>query len=288
MKKGDGDRYLLLAATFVIWGTQHPALKLLSVELNPILLNLLRFSIAAAALIPFAPKRAQELRRKDIKTLFLLGFAGPFLFGLLNLIGVGMSTATNSAVLVNTWPLIVAVLAPFLIKERTTRRSSMGVLMGTAGAFMIATNGAGMPGARAGDLLLLLSALCIALYSIYAKEQIQKYGGLEVTLVAFASASVLLFAAALATGALAALGTMTFRQLLLILWVAVPTTALTWVIWFRSIARIGLVETSSFFLLIPLSGMLSASLFLGERITAFTLAGTALVLSGIYIAQKKN
>lgn len=288
MKKRDKGWYLLLAATFMLWGTQHTALKILSGEMDPLLLNLLRFSIAGLALLPFARKHNTEILGTDLLKLSLLGIAGPFLFGLLNLIGVKLSTATNSAVLVNTWPLMAVLLSPILIGEKPTRRSAAGVLLGTAGAILVATNGAGLSGYLTGDFLLLLSALCIALYSIYARDQIRKYGGLEVTLIAFVSASALLLPVSIAAGALAGISGTTFRQFLLILWVAVPTTALTWVIWFRSIDRIGLVETSSFFLLIPLSGMLFASLFLCERITAFTLAGAAFVVAGIWLAQKKE
>src|SRR5947209_3857361 len=104
--------YVLLVITFIIWGTQHPPLKILSAELPPFLLNLLRFSIAGLALLPFAVRNKIIPQRRDLLKMSMLGIVQIAAFGVLTVIGIRLSTSTNSSSLINSNPLIVALLAP--------------------------------------------------------------------------------------------------------------------------------------------------------------------------------
>lgn len=293
MRNGNTGWYIVLTLTFIVWGTQHAALKLLSGEVSPWLLNLLRFSIAWLALLPFVLADKIKIEKKDLAKILFLGLAGPFLFGTLNLIGVKLSTATNSAILVNIWPLIAVILAPVLIKEQAAKSSTLGVIIGFIGVILVVTNGTGMGSLiksefLTGNLLLALSALCISLYSIFSKQYIKKYGGLNATFLIFTASIGFMLALSLATGDIYGITKISFSSLLFILWVAIPTTAFTWVIWFKSVDKIGFVETNSFFFLIPLSGILTAKIFLNERITTYTVLGAILIILGIYTLQRKG
>ncbi len=233
-----------------------------------------------------------KLEKNDLGIFFFLGFIGVFLFGVLNLVGVRLSTATNNAILLNSWPLLVVFIAPLLLKEKVTKNALLGTVAGFIGVVLVVTQGAGISDLLKseffkGNLLIILSGLCIAAYSIFSKRYIQKYGGLNATFYGIAAGSIILFVFALLSGDIFKTTQVSFNSLLLILWVAIPTTALTYVIWFRSIDRIGVVKTSSFFFLIPISGILTSQLFLNEKITSFTLVGTLLLLSGIYLVQRR-
>lgn len=284
--------YIILFATFIMWGTQHPPIKILSGEMSPVMFNLLRYFIAGLVLLPFVLKNRLKIAKNDLAKIFFLGFIGIFLFGVLNLLGVKLSTASNNAILLNSWPLLVVLIAPFLLKEKTTNKAAIGTIIGFIGIFLVTTNGTNISNLIKseffkGNLLIILSGLCIAVYSVFNKKYIGKYGGLNVTFYAIVSGSIVLLIFSLLSGEIFTMPKINTNSLLLLLWVAIPTTALTWVIWFRSIGRIGVVKTSSFFLLIPVSGVLSSALFLGEEITIYTAIGTLLILFGIFLAQRK-
>jgi len=292
MEKSNKYWYAILILAFVVWGTQHPPLKVLSADISPSLLSFVRFFIAGLVLLPFVFRNRVKVEKKDLAIISFLGFIGIFLYGILGITGVNLSTATNNAILVNSWPLIALLLAPLVIKEKVTVKQALGVLIGFIGVVLIINNGIALGNLIeseffSGNVLILLTAACIAVYSTFNKKYIQKYGGLEVTFYAVVAGTMFLLASSLVSGDIFAINQISFNSFLLLLWVAVPTTALTWVIWFKSIDRIGLVKTSSFFLLIPVSGIATSALFLNEEITIFTIIGTLLILLGIYIVQKK-
>lgn len=285
--------YLIIIVTFIIWGTQHPALKILSGKMSPILFNLLRYSFAGLTLFPFVLRNKIKIDRGDLTKIAALGFIGIFLFGILNIVGVRLSTATNNAILLNSWPLLLVFIAPVLIDEKITKKAMIGTVLGFIGVIAVVTNGNNIIGLIQseffrGNLLIVLSGLCLAIYSTLSKKYIEKYGGLAVTFFAIAAGSILLLALSIASGEISGLSHISLSSLLLVLWIALPTTALTYVVWFKSIDKIGLVKTSSFFFLIPISGILTSNIFLKEPITIFTVIGTLLILAGVYIVQRKD
>ncbi|MFH1565309.1 MAG: DMT family transporter [bacterium] len=291
MKKENTNWYIILILTMAIWGTQHPALKVLSGKVNPSLFNSLRFFIAILVLLPFVVKNRIKIEKKNLGKILFLGVIGISLFGMLNIIGINLSTAINNSILINSWPLMLVVLAPLLIKEKISKKALLGVFVGFVGVIIILTNGKGILDIIKskffiGNLIILLSALCTAIYAMYNKKYIKKYGGLEITFWSVVSGFLLLFIYSLASGDFFEITNISFNSFLLILHVAVFTTALAWVVRFKSIDKIGLIQTSAFMFLVPIAGILSSNLFLGEQITIFTLIGAFFILSGIYLAQK--
>ncbi len=292
MMDGNTKGYILLVLAFVIWGTQHPPIKILSGEIPPFLFNFLRFAIAGLVLLPFVLHRRIEPGRSDLLKISLLGVIGISLYGLLVVVGINLSTATNSAILINSNPLLIAFLAPLLIGEKSSLRKALGIVLGFIGVVLVIADGVNIFSVVGseyflGNLLLFGSAFCVAFYSIYNKGFIQKYGGLGATFYAVLAGAVVLFLISLANGEIFQISAVTVDSFLMMGYVAVVTTALTWVIWFNSISKIGVIKTSSFFFLIPVSGIVSSSLILGEVLTPFILIGTIVILSGIYIVQKQ-
>ena len=293
MEKNNTSWYIFLVITFFVWGTQHPPIKVLSGEVSPFLLNFLRFSIAGAVLLPFVMKNKVKVEKKDLMWISVLGLVGIYLFGVFNIFGVRMSTASNNAVLLNSWPLMLVLIAPIFIKEKITKKILAGTAIGFVGVVLVITKGILSVDLLmkseyfTGDILILISALCITINSMYIKKYIDKYGGITVTFYSVAAGTVALFLSSVIAGDMFSITKIGFDSFLLILWVAIPTTALTWVIWYQSIKRIGPVKTSSFFFLIPVSGVLTSYIFLKEELTIFTIAGTALILLGVYVVQRK-
>lgn len=290
MQKSNNFWYLILISTFIIWGTQHPPLKILSNKIDPFLFNFIRYSIAGLALAPFVLRNKISIERKDLIKILFLGFVGIALFGVLNFAGVKLSSAANNAVLLNSWPLLAVLMAPFSIREKITKKDVAATLIGFAGVVLITTQGVGIDNLLkseffTGNILILLSGLCLAVYSIFSKRYIKKYGSLNTTFYAILAAGIILLFLSTLRQKLFLITQISLNSFFLILWVALPTTALTYIVWFKSINKIGLAKTNSFFFLIPISGILTSALFLGEEITIYTALGTLLILFGIFLVQ---
>jgi len=86
--------YIFLVITFLVWGTQHPPIKILSGEMGPFLFNFLRFFIAGAVLLPFVMKTGWRSRKRfdfDIYSWSCRNLP----FRVFNIFGVRMSTAVE-------------------------------------------------------------------------------------------------------------------------------------------------------------------------------------------------
>ncbi|MBD3305101.1 EamA family transporter [candidate division KSB3 bacterium] len=288
------DRWnILIILTFVVWGTMHPPLKIVSDALPPLLVNLLRFSLALGVLTPFMLRQNRIPTIRDLLKISALGIVGIALYGVLVVAGLHRSTAVNSSILLNTHPVIAAFVAPLLIQEKHLhRRGIVGIIVGFLGVTVVVTNGFHLGGVLdmkylQGNLLLLLSALCLAVYAMCSKFFIPAYGSLVTTYFAVLAGTLMLLLSTLITGDIASLSQVSLTHFLCIGYIAIVVTAIAWVVWFKAIERIGVIRAETLFFLIPISGVITSAVFLDEPITGMTLAGAALILAGIYLVQKK-
>lgn len=283
--------YTFLIMVFILWGSQVPSLKILSKELPPFILNALRFTTASLVLLPFALSKRKIPQTKDMFGIAILGIIGIALYGILVITGIQRTTALNSTVLLNSHPVITAGLAPFLIKEKLSLIKSLGIGVGFLGVIVVVSGGLNVRGILnnqyfAGNLLILASALCLALYAILSKTYVTKYSGVTTVFFVLLSGTTLLVLITLTKGQFSFVFRMSAKTILLIGYVAVVTTALAWVLWFEAIKRIGVINTGSFFFILPVSGIVFSAILLREKITSSVVVGTACILVGIYIVQK--
>ena len=284
--------YALIIITFLIWGTQHPCLKLLSDELPPLLINLVRFSMTLLVLIPFVAVQKMMPSKKDLLKMAGLGVLGIALYGFLVVSGLRRSTSINGSILLNTHPLVAAIVAPYLVKETFHIRGILGIATGFVGMMLVILQGLSFQSVLetrylGGNLLLFLAAICLALYAVCSKFLVPRYGSLVTTFYAVLAGTVILFAVAGASGELSQWNSIAPKHLLLLAYVAIMTTALTWVMWFKAIQKLGVFKAEPFFFLLPISGMISARIFLGEHISGISIVGIFCILTGIYMVQKE-
>jgi drug/metabolite transporter (DMT)-like permease len=161
-----------------------------------------RVGIASVVLAPFAWGRARgELCRLTGRDYGLAALAGFFLalhFGTW-ITSLQYTSVANSVVLVNTNPLWVGVLTPFITKDRLSRFTKVGIGLSVVGGVII---GAGdfATGARAllGDLLALVGSLCAACYLLLGRTVRRKLSLLAYVILCYGSAAIILWATVLA------------------------------------------------------------------------------------------
>ena len=89
---------------------------------------------------------------------------------------IALTSVAASVVLVNTQPVVVALLSTFWLRERPTTRQWLGIAIAMLGALVVAlpdfrrVDGAGHPNAFLGDLLALLGALTAATYFVAGRR----------------------------------------------------------------------------------------------------------------------
>ena len=181
--------YLVLLIANAIYGTSYVTSRVVLQDVPPAALAVARLALGAAVIVPFAlaGRQARDtLSRSDRWRVFwmgVLGFAGAFGFGNL---GIAHSTATNAALLITVEPVSLILLSPIFLGERLSRRELAGAALTVLGATLVVLNA--LPGSSAafaphwrGDLLLVLSGLCYAGYSLIGRNVLARHAALPVT-----------------------------------------------------------------------------------------------------------
>jgi len=164
-----------LGASMALVGAYVALVKPLTALFPIFALALLRFAIAAVALLPWTWRGATEppLSRFESRQLFLQSFFGNFLFSICMLWGVALTSATAAGLVMSALPVVVALLSCALLGERITGRLLLAVLCAGAGIALIQLarpTRLGGASSGLGDALVFGAVCCEALYVVIGKR----------------------------------------------------------------------------------------------------------------------
>jgi O-acetylserine/cysteine efflux transporter len=277
-------RDVLVAILVVtILGVNFVAIKVGLETIPPLMLCALRFAFAAVpAILVIRPPRAPI----GLVTAFGLAL-GVGQFGLLfTAIRLGMPAGLSSLLIQVQVPFTVA-LAWALLSERPRGLQILGGVIALLGVAAVALGRAG--GAPPGPLLMVVGAAsCWACANVIAKRigrvdmrALMVWGSLATT-----PPLLVLSLIVEGPGALAALAHPDWRTALSVAFQAYPTTLLAFGLWSRLLTRYPAATVTPFALLVPVAGILSTHLILGEPLSTDIVAGGGLVLAGIALSLR--
>lgn len=277
----------LACIAIVFWGVSFVATKAVLREIAPVTLIFLRFAVGAVVLLAIV----RELPpRAAWPQLALMGFIGIFVHQMLQAYGLTMTAATNAGWLIGLTPIWSAVLSAIVLRERFGFAKIVGLLGGFAGALLVVTRGDFSSAFLArpstlGDLLIFISTINWAIYSVVGHKTIRTLGPRRAT-----SGAMLFGAAMLAPFFVARRGWSDVPHLSAtgwgaLLFLAVGCSALGYLFWYGALERIEVSRVASLLYAEPLVTFVAAALLLGERVSAAVVAGGLLVLVSVLVAQ---
>lgn len=292
-----GITVLKLVATAFFWGGTFVAGKWAVREAPPFTVALLRFAAATVvlfAMIAWNARRGSSGNStaprgaKQWAGLLCLGLTGMFLYNFFFLKGLSLTTAANGSLIVSLNPLLTAMLSATLLKERIRPIRWAGLLLALAGVGVVVTNGSfealGSGSPNPGDLLLLGAPLMWAVYTVLGKKVLAHLPPLPATAYAALFGTLLLVPAAVLEGPLSrTVSALTPWGWLSVLQLALLGTVAGFVWWYEGVAELGASRAAVFVYLVPLFGVLLASLVLSEAIEPAKIAGGILIVGGVYI-----
>lgn len=283
--------YLVLLLANVVYGTSYVATRVTLEHVPPATLAFLRLVIGAPVLLGLARRTPSgpPLVRGDrwrIAWMGVFGFAAAFV--LANW-GIAASTATNAALLIVVEPVSLMLLGPALLRERLTRREAAGAALAVGGAVLVVVNG--VPGLTErlvphwrGDLLLVLSGLAYASYSLFGREVLGRHAALRVTAWSILWGVVALLPLAAAEWAEGRRPVWTGPAVAGTLYLALVVTAFGYLAWNWALRHVEAARAAIFLNVQPVVGALLGVALLHEPLTVFTLAGGGLIVLGLAAA----
>ncbi len=286
-----GTTDLAMLMVVLIWGLNFVVVKATLAQIQPLVFNGIRFTLAALLSAGVARSRGLSLLpkdRNDILPLILLGLGGHALYQLAFVNGLNRTTASSSSLILATVPIWVALYGSLTGTERVGRRW-LGIILAFVGlaALIIGQDGLHLTSTTlSGDLLILICAWGWAWYTVAQKPLLNRYAPLEIT-----SMTMLVGAPILVAAGLGQLSTQDWGQVTLagwggLLFSAVFGVALAYVIWSTAVQQIGNTRTAVYSNLIPVVATVTAWFILGEQMAVVQLLGAAVVILGIWLTRR--
>lgn len=239
------------------------------------------------ALAWWAGRGKPAFTRRDWAVIVGLGFTGYYLASLLDFLGLMYVTASLERLILYLNPTLVLLLSVLLLGRRVSARQGLAMAISYAGVLLVFGQEVGLQGANAalGTALVFGSALAYALYLVASGEVVRRLGALRLTgaatSVACAFAIVQLFVLRPPSAAL-----VPEPVLWLSLLNALFTTFAPVLMVMMAIERVGATLAAQCGMVGPMSTILLGVLVLGEPFTAWVIAGTALVLLGVWLLAR--
>jgi drug/metabolite transporter (DMT)-like permease len=281
----------LLVLVNAMWAAQYPAYKTATSQAGPVTVSLWTFVIAALVLIPFFIRERRGSTQRGSRFEWG-GFLMLAAFGLVPgsavlAWGTVLSTASNAALLYLTLPVITAVMAVTLLREKMTlvRWGSLGLAL--VGVLIVSGpdwHHANLHSMKflGGNLVILVAITGSAFYNVYSKRLLGRYTPLEVLVFGYLIAAGLSVPLVLMMepSSLAATRSYTLGVWVSLLVLSVFSWGLAMVLWMHLLKRLDVSQASVSIYLLPLLGVLFSAILLKEKITPAMVVGGLLTLAG--------
>jgi len=284
--------FILLTFMALFFGGTWVAGKVAVDAIPPFTLAAVRFSIASILLWIWARSKPSTGRRPTVGDLPLIagmGFTAVAAYNTLFLYGLKLAPASDGAIIVpGLAPLMTAAMASIFLRERIGRWAVAGLMTALAGLILVMNpGGSHAPGRLLGDVFYFLGAVCWGIYSVVGKTALARFSPVNATLYATVTGTLFLLPFAMAERGWNSLSAAPLGSWIGTLYLAVFGTVLAFVFFYEGVKRIGAARATTFAFLVPIFGVVSSVIMLGERLTASTVAGGALVMLGLWLVQRQ-
>jgi drug/metabolite transporter (DMT)-like permease len=286
--------YLLLCITALCWAGNAIVGRLAAGHIPPVTLSFLRWSLAFLIVLPFAWNhlvRDWPAIRAKLGIMIFISLVGISAFNTLQYWALEHTTALNTLLLQSSGPLIVAVWSLILLGVRLTLAQGIGVLLSLTGVLVILLHGdlSALSNIQfnEGDLIFTAAMVVFGLYSVLTLKR-PAIHGLSFVAFTFGCGAACLIPLLIWELLMRPVMALDARNLASLFYVAVFPSTLAYLCFNRGVLLIGANRAAPFFHVVPVFGSLMAIVFLGERPQLFHVIGFALVLTGVFVASRKQ
>jgi drug/metabolite transporter (DMT)-like permease len=281
---GAGATELGLAAMILIWGVNFAVVKRALEVFDPLGFNALRYLLASIFVYVVLRSRGPLTlpRREDAIRVIVLGLVGNLVYQMAFIQGLYRTRAGNASLLLALVPVFI-----LLFSWRSEPKPGVGVwggvILSVLGVALV--SGAALqvegPVTMAGDILMLGAAAVWALYTVGIRPLITRYGSIQATAWTLWVGGAAIFLAGVPALARQDWGAVDRFAWLGLLYSALLSIGLAYLLWYRGVEQIGGARTAVYSNLTPVVALATGWLWLGESLSLLAIVGTAMVLIGL-------
>jgi drug/metabolite transporter (DMT)-like permease len=273
-----------LIITLIFWGSAFPFIRVALRAYSPGHLTLLRFLTASAAMIVYAVvARVPVPPVAQWGPLCGIGFLNVAAYHTLLNFGLVTVPAGPGSLIVNTAPVFAAVFASRILGEPVDARAWIGLFVSLSGAALIALSSGSELRFTPGAGLLIGCAITWGLSMVLLKPLLKRFTAIQTAMVSVWCGTVMLlpFAPNLAQVVRHAPQAATWS----IVYLGVFPIAVSYATWSYTLSKMPATRVAGYTYTIPVIALVVAYALLGERPGPLALAGGAVALGGVVLAN---
>lgn len=300
------DAYAAVAVTVLSWAAAFPLIGLAVTSVEPVPLAAARFATAALPAIAWLLwVRPPRPSLRDGLIFVVCGAIGIALYNVA--LNTGQRTVSPGAAsfIVNTLPIVTALIAWVVLGERLGLRGWIGTAVSFAGIALIASTQPGGFAIGAGASLVFAAACCSAIYFVLQRPLVRRYGALACTAYTLIAGGVLLspwlpagvtqvmdgsgldgFEPIVPPGETASGDTLVVAAIIAFL--GLVSATLGYVTWAYALGRFGASRASNFLYLVPPVAVALTFAFTLQPPAVNTVIGGALAITGVALVNARR
>lgn len=288
---------LKLVMVALFWGGTFIAGRILAQALPLVMAAFGRFLVAAILLVWVAFRfegGLPRLNRSQLLATATMGLTGIFLYNVCFFGALARIPAGRTALFVSLTPIVTALMASLVFRERLGSKRWVGIGVALIGALIVITRG-DLAGAirdiresiGLGEMLMSLAVLNWAAYTLISRKATESMSSIAATTYA-----ALWGLAFLSVGAMGEFGSVRWLTLgwqvwASILYLGAIGTVVAFIWYYQGIRAVGPSRTAVFTNLVPAFGVLLSAGLLGEEVLASMLVGGVVSAIGVSLANRK-
>lgn len=286
--------YLSIITAVVFWGFSFIwTNSLLILNFPPMALVFFRMTIAAIFLliISLSARKIQKIRRSDIKWFFLLVLLEPFIYFIGETFGLKIvNSPTLSSIIIATIPIFALIPGILIYKERITTINIIGVFITLPGILLVVFDGGQISVEHYWGIALLFIAVFSAVgYSMVVKKLAFTYNSYTIaTYQHLLGALYFLPLFIIFDFDEFSISMINYNSIKPLLFLAGLCSCVAFILFINSIKKLGIARTNIFTSLVPAISAFGAYMAGQEGLGNYKIAGIAIVVSGVIIAQREK
>ena len=289
--KSNLTRYWKPLLAMVFWGTSFIATKVALEELTPLMIIFFRLVFAISLLTIFAlyTKRDFSLKLRSHLWIVLLALIASFHLWI-QVTGLQYTTAVNTGWIIGTAPVFIAIFGSIFFKEKLTVLKISGILIAFAGLLTLISKGDISSLSfisHKGDFLILASSFTWSVYSMVNKKITINYSPVMTILFLFIMMAIIVGPFTINNQYFSAVSQMSFKVWAAVLFLGIFCSGISYVLWAKSLSEMEATKTGAFLYFEPFVTVISAWLFLNEKITVLIILSGLIIMLGVYLVNRR-
>ncbi|MGH8189599.1 MAG: DMT family transporter [Steroidobacteraceae bacterium] len=288
---------LMLLLTMIIWGSTFVVTKGINEQIPPFTLAFARVAIGALILMPFlllrparaATEPAASNRALPWGTISLMGLIGVALYYAVFNWSLMLTSASQGALVQSCIPAMTALIAVMWLRERATVTRWLGIGLTIAGVLIVFSGSGGGDGAGSvfGNVLMFVTTILWGIYTSLAKR-VADVDPRVVTAGIATIGAALLLPMAIVEIAAEGMPRVGATGWLGIVYLGTTASGLAYLLYNAALKHMDASHVGVYTNLIPIVGVLSGVIVLGEPLSLRAVVGGCVVLAGVWITGKEG